>query len=374
MGQAPNADGQPPEAQTQSHDGQSGDGRGPVDAAGLGQMPPAPPPPAYWPPPWPPRQRRIWPWVAAVVLVVAVMVLGAAMMLSMVAAVPAALAATSGVREVTYQAGEVGVKRIVVVPLEGVVNRAMEEFVRQVMGKLEVEPPAAVVLRVDSPGGGIGASDRVWQMLGAFRKQHQGLPVVTSMGSLGTSGGYYISVVADRIVAEPTCVTGSIGVMMPAVSIEGMLQKIGVTPHVTTSSGAPLKDTGSLLRAWTEQDRAIVQGLVDAMQERFVAVVAEGRGMGLAEARKVANGAPLTAQQALEAELVDEIGYLEDAIARAKELANLPAESRPRVTIFKRTSGILGWLKAQAEQSGEAVRETALEAVYPRLEYRAALR
>lgn len=361
---------QPPNAEGPQQS--SGDGRGPVDAAGLGSLPPAAPP--YWPPPWPPQRRRIWPWVVGAVAVVLVMVLGAAVLLSMVAALPAALASASGLKEATYEAGDVGGKRIVILPLEGVVGEEMEEFVREAVKHLEGNIPAAVILRVDSPGGGIGASDRIWQMLGKFRQAHPGVAVVTSMGSLAASGGYYVSVVADRIVAEPTCVTGSIGVMMPAVSIEGLLQKIGVTPHVTISSEAPLKDTGSFMRAWTERDRAIVQGLVDAMQERFVAVVAEGRGMEAAEARKAANGAPLTAQQALEAKLVDEIGYLEDAIARAKELAKIPADSHPRVTTLKRSAGVLGWLRSEAGQSGAALQEAALEAGYPRLEYRAPLR
>jgi len=346
-----------------------GDGRGPVDAAALGQLPPAPPP--YWPPPWPPPRRRIWPWLLGVAAVILMVVIGGIMLLGAVAALPAAMKTSSGPRETVYRKGDV-TSRIVILPLEGAVMDDMEEFVRQALAKLEDNPPAALILRVDSPGGGIGASDRVWKMLKTFGETHR-LPIVTSMGSLAASGGYYISMASQHIVAEPTCVTGSIGVIMPAASIEQMLQKLGVTPHVTVSTDAPLKDTGSFLRAWTEQDRAIVQGLVDAMQQRFVQVVAEGRQMPVEKVRQVAHGEPLTVQQALEARLIDEIGYLSDAIVRARELANLPPDANPTVTIFRQPAGLLDWLGADSQRSATWLREMAMQAACPRLEYRAPL-
>jgi protease-4 len=150
---------------------------------------------------------------------------------------------------------------------------------------------------------------------------------------LAASGGYYVAVAGDRIVAHPTTVTGSIGVIALHVSLAGLLEKIGV--RVETLKSGPLKDMVSPFRGLGDEERRVLQQLIDQMHERFVAVVAEGR-RGLlteAEVRRVADGRILSASQAMEARLVDRVGYLEQALEEARGMARIRAA---RVVMYSR--------------------------------------
>jgi protease-4 len=165
---------------------------------------------------------------------------------------------------------------------------------------------------------------------------------------LGASGGYYVAVSADKIVAHPTTVTGSIGVIMLNLSVEGLLQKIGVKD--TSIKTGEHKDMGSPLKTMTEEERKIFQGVLDSMYERFLSVITENRkGLPQEKLKPLADGRIYTAQQALEYGLIDRIGYLDEAIELAKNEAGL---TTARVIIYHRPGSYKNNIYSQLSKSG----------------------
>lgn len=177
----------------------------------------------------------------------------------------------------------------------------------------------AVILRVNSPGGSVVASDEIYRDVLDLRRA--GKPVVASMGEVAASGGYFISAGADRVVANPSTLTGSIGVILVLLNLEGATGKLGIEPVVFISGR--LKDIGSPFRDMTEEERQILQRLLDESYERFVEVVAEGRHMSELEVRELADGRPVSGYQAFRSGLVDRLGDLDTAIETARDLAGL---------------------------------------------------
>jgi len=184
------------------------------------------------------------------------------------------------------------------------------------------EQVRAVVLRINSPGGTVTASDILYHEIQRFKARRK-VPVIASILDVGASGGYYVALAADRIVAHPTTVTGSIGVLMLTVNSSGLLEKIGVSANYITSGR--YKDMGSPFRGLTPEERAIFQEVIDRLYGRFVALVVRNRRLDETRVRSFADGRIYTAPEALELGLVDQIGYLEEAIALAKEAAGVPA-------------------------------------------------
>jgi protease-4 len=178
----------------------------------------------------------------------------------------------------------------------------------------------AVILRINSPGGTITASDILHHEVVRF-KERTGKKVTAVIMDVGASGGYYVASAADRIVAHPTTVTGSIGVILLTVNFEGLLEKIGVEGQAIKSG--EMKDMGSPFRSLRPEERAVFQGIIDQMYDRFVRVVSEGRGIPADEVRRIADGRVYTAPQALEHKLVDRIGYLDDAVEMTREEAGV---------------------------------------------------
>jgi protease-4 len=177
----------------------------------------------------------------------------------------------------------------------------------------------AVILQVNSPGGSVVASDEIYRQVLQLRRA--GKPVVASMGEVAASGGYFISAGADRVVANPSTITGSIGVILVLLNLEGATGKLGVEPVVFISGR--LKDIGSPFRDMTEEERQILQRLLDESYERFVEVVAEGRHMDELAVRELADGRPISGFQAQRAGLVDRLGDLDTAIEEARNLAGV---------------------------------------------------
>lgn len=192
----------------------------------------------------------------------------------------------------------------------------------------------AVVLRINSPGGGATASDQIHAEIVRFKRDRK-VPVVAALGDLAASGGYYVACAADRIVAHPTTVTGSIGVLLTNVNLEGLLGKIGVRDE--TYKAGRHKDLLSPLRGATEEERRIIQGVLDTMHARFVAVVRESRpGLDQARLPELTDGRIFDAPTAVAAGLVDEIGDLRHAIDVAKKAARI---EEARVITYKRGGG-----------------------------------
>jgi len=235
--------------------------------------------------------------------------------------------------ERTVQEGSGGGK-VALIDLEGILHNESEEsllssqdsavvaFVEK-LKLAEADPEVkAVVVRVDSPGGDVTTSDILHNELLGFRAR-KNVPVVAAFMGVSASGGYYVAAACDAIVAHPTTITGSIGVIALHVSLTGLLDKIGV--KVVALKSGERKDAGSIFRDLTEEDRKYLQGLVDQYHKRFVEVVARGRRGRLSEpeVRALADGRVFTAPQALEAKLVDRVGYLKDAVAEASSRAGL---------------------------------------------------
>lgn len=210
---------------------------------------------------------------------------------------------------------------------ESVVARVTEEL-RQAGDDDRVQ---AVVLRINSPGGTVTASDTLYHVIRDFAAKKP-VPVVAQLMDLGTSGAYYAALATDEIVAQPTTVTGSIGVVMVSVNLEGLLNKIGVKNQ--TLKAGTFKDIGSPLRPMTQEERQILQSVLDDMRGRFVQLVRERRPQANAEMfANVTDGRIITAGQALQAGLIDRIGYLDDAITVAKQRAGL---TEARVVLYRR--------------------------------------
>ncbi len=184
----------------------------------------------------------------------------------------------------------------------------------------------AVVLRINSPGGSVVASDQIYHALLDFEK-----PVVVWMGEMAASGGYYISCGGDYVFAHPDTLTGSIGVISQFINAEELLDEIGVDVVVITSG--PRKDMGSLFREMTEEEQALWQEVTDEIYENFVEIVAQARALDEETVRELADGRVYTGRQAQELGLVDEVGTLDDAIAKAAELGGI--EGEPQVIELK---------------------------------------
>jgi protease-4 len=203
--------------------------------------------------------------------------------------------------------------------------------VREELRKAEKDDRVrALIVRINSPGGTITASDVLYHEILDFKARRK-VPVIAAIMDVGASGGYYAALAADTIVANPTTVTGSIGVVMITVNAQGLLEKIGVAP-ITIKSGA-MKDAGSPFRSLTEPERAVFQSIIDEMYGRFVGLIVQSRKLPEDRVRALADGRVYTADQALRLGLVDRIGYLEDAVALARERAGL---TEARVVMYRR--------------------------------------
>lgn len=212
-------------------------------------------------------------------------------------------------------------------------DSAYSESIVQRLERAEGDPSVkAVVLRVNSPGGGIVATDEIYTALTEMNK-----PIVASMGEMAASGGYYVSCAASQIVANPATLTGSIGVISTVPNFEGLLDKIGIEMLVIKSG--TMKDELSPYREPSEEEIAHWQGITDEAYEQFLGIVTEARELDPDEARELADGRVYTGRQALELGLIDELGNLSDAIDLAAELAGI--EGEPRIIEYQRAPNLM---------------------------------
>ncbi len=200
----------------------------------------------------------------------------------------------------------------------------------------------AIVLRIDSPGGGVVPSQEIYDAVRRVRNKSN-KAVVASMGTVAASGGYYIAAATDRIIANPGTLTGSIGVIMELANVEGLLKKIGVE-GVVVKSGR-FKDIGSPLRKMGDDERRLLQSVMDDVHRQFIEAVAEGRALEVSDVQALADGRIFTGRQAKDAKLVDELGDLEDAIQLAADLAGI--EGEPKVVEPRRRFSIRELLESR---------------------------
>lgn len=207
--------------------------------------------------------------------------------------------------------------KIAVVEVLGVIESS-EAIIEDLKDYREDDNVKAVILRIDSPGGGVAPSQEIHN---AVVKTAEKKPVVVSMGSLAASGGYYIAAPAHKIMANPGTLTGSIGVIMEFANYQELLDKIGWRNEVVKSGQH--KDIGSPNRPMSEAERRILQALLDDVHDQFISAVVEGRKLDAKKVRELADGRIFTGRQAKAAGLVDELGGLEEAIDLAAELAGI---------------------------------------------------
>ena len=280
--------------------------------------------------------------------------------------------ADTRVREKFHSHAPSARQKIAIISVKGVILGGDGFVKRQIDQAQKDEDVKAVVLRVNSPGGTITGSDYLYHHLSELASQRE-IPVVVSMGGLAASGGYYVSMAVgdtpDSIFAEPTTWTGSIGVIIPLYEVADLMKKLGVKEDSIASHR--LKNMGSFAKHMTDEERAIFQELVDQSFGRFKGIIKQGRPKFQADPEaldKLATGQIFTAEQALENGLVDRIGFIEDAVDRAIELAGLD-ESDVRVVQYARepTVGDL-FIGAKAESPKLAL-AAILEMGAPRAYY-----
>jgi protease-4 len=277
------------------------------------------------------RRRRRWPFVVGGLVALGLLVLAAGLIVLILAVEAGGPSASSAVYEEEYVSGE-GPTKIAVVPVEGEIASAdstvsgtqptvtPEGLADALQQAKDDESVAAVVLEVNSPGGGVTASDEMHQSILDF-KRSSGKRVVVSMGDTAASGGYYISTAADRIVANETTLTGSLGVFIPLLNFREAAQKYGVTQEYIKSG--KFKTMGSSWKELTPEERKIFQSIVNEEYDRFVQVIVEGRGLPEERVREIADGRIYSGEQAKELGLVDSFGSLDEAAEVSRNLANV---------------------------------------------------
>lgn len=235
----------------------------------------------------------------------------------------------------------VGSDRVALVKIEGVLITS-DHVVDELHDYAEDSSIKAIVIRIDSPGGGVVPSQEIYNAVKYVKRE--GKKVVVSMGSVAASGGYYVAAAADKIVANPGTLTGSIGVKMEFANLEKLLEKIGVQGMVVKSG--EYKDIGSPFRTMTEQEKKLLQGVIDDVHSQFIKAVAEGRNLPEADVRAIADGRIFTGQQALSLKLVDKMGDLTDSIQIAGELAGI--KGKPKVIEKKKKIPFFEYLKEES--------------------------
>jgi protease-4 len=224
--------------------------------------------------------------------------------------------------------------KIAIVEVRGVITQS-SGVIEELQQYLADDGVKAIILRVDSPGGGVGPSQEIYREIMRIKSSSK-KKVVTSMGSVAASGGYYIASASDLIVANPGTITGSIGVIMQFSNFEDLLKKIGVK-GVVLKSGEH-KDIGSPFREMTPEEKRIMQEVLDNVHQQFIQAVADGRKLDRSKVAQIADGRILTGEQAKNLGLVDQLGNLQDTIDITAKLAGIVG--KPNILYPKRRISI----------------------------------
>ncbi len=251
--------------------------------------------------------------------------------------------ATDPLREYVLE-GE-GHKKVALISVNGVISdlpskdflmrntpSMMDEVIAQLNIAKQDPDVKAVVLKINSPGGTATASDILYKEIMDFKRQ-TGVPVVASMMDLATSGGYYVSLAADLIVAHPTTITGSVGVIALTPDVSGLMDKLGIKMSVHKSGRN--KDMGSMFRPGTEEENRLFDEIIKDLAGRFTTLVASRRSGRSPDMEEISTARIYTAPEALKAGLIDKIGYLDYALACAKSMAGLSQDAA--VVAYRRT-------------------------------------
>jgi protease IV len=246
-------------------------------------------------------------------------------------------------------------ERVGVIPIEGIIGDS-RELVSEIREFADDAGVRAVVLRIDTPGGGVAPSQEIYQAVRELRKKKK---VVVSMGSVAASGGYLIAVAADRIVANPGTITGSISAVMHYANVEELLKRVGVKSSVIKSG--KFKDIGSPTRDMTAEERSLIQGIVDDIYDQFVRVVSENRKIPLSKIKELSDGRIFTGRQAKELGLVDELGGLQDAVLLAGRLSGMKESPEIFYGAKKKTTFLRYLMEGMSSALSEEIRRSGAE-------------
>ena len=250
--------------------------------------------------------------------------------------------AADPLQEYTLEGKEKG--KVLVVHIRGTISNVprkrfittrpsmVQEVVSQLRKAAKDPEVKALLLKIDSPGGSVTASDILYNEIMAFKKKTNAKVVVAMMG-VAASGGYYIALPADHIMAHPTSVTGSVGVLFLRPDVSGLMDKIGI--DVDVSKTGEKKDMGSPFRQPTSEEKQIIRDLIGQLGNKFLARIDEHRKIEPEALKKISSARIFLAPDALELGMVDNIGYIGEAVSRAKKLANLPEEAK--IIVYRRT-------------------------------------
>ncbi len=324
---------------------------------GPGQRPPPGPPRGQrppWPYPPPPPARRSGGFGCsgcAIAGLAVALVLSLLLNMVLSASAAAGVSADGMHQEKLYSGDLMTPDKIALITVKGAIMEGgwpATDPVEEVRSQLKIvanDPNVkGVLLRVDSPGGGVTASDQIYNMLRQVK-----VPIFVSMGSMAASGGYYIAAAGEQIFAERTTITGSIGVLITSYNVSGLMEEWKIQ-DVTQASGGN-KELLSMTKPVQEEHHKIIQDLVDAMYERFLDVVMEGRtaaGLTRPALREIADGRIMLGQQAVDHKLVDKIGYLDDALAALQTHLSL---SSCKVVQFEKLDPFGGLFGASGPQN-----------------------
>lgn len=254
----------------------------------------------------------------------------------------AAYVITVGLGNFPISVGE----KIAVVKIEGVILDS-KDIIEELREHRENKSVKAILLRIDSPGGAVAPSQEIYTEVLNIRDEGK-KKIVTSMGSVAASGGYYIASASDRIVANPGSVTGSIGVILELANVSGLMKKVGVESVVIKSG--KFKDVGSLFRTMTPEERELLQGVIDDTYDQFVDAVSAGRGINKEDLLPIADGRVFTGRQAKKLGLVDDLGSMQDAIKITADIAGIKGE--PDIIQKKKKFSVLERLLKNSSLAG----------------------
>ncbi|CAN5424718.1 hypothetical protein BH09PLA1_BH09PLA1_16610 [soil metagenome] len=300
------------------------------------------PPPYYAPPPPPRRGGR---FLRGLFVLLATL----SILFNFVLLLFVALPSGSGSANSTVLLKGDSSQTVAVVPLKGVITGESATKFEKLMRELEEDSSIkALVIEIDSPGGEVTASDEIYRRLMKY-KAEKGVKVIASMGAMATSGGYYVACAADHIVAQPTTLTGNIGVVMQRFNYSGLMEKWGVADTTVTPEKSKYKNVESPFRPETPETAAYLRGIIDHTYGQFRDIVAKARGARLkATIDEVADGRAYTAADALKLGLVDQIGYADDAYTKAASMTGLAS---PHVVRYQRQPSLMDILSGDTSAS-----------------------
>lgn len=333
---------------------------------------PQPPAPVYSPvqsapPATKPRKRRGWRIFVGIVLVMSI--LANILLLVMLMGVVALFATGTGGMLVEEVVRESAAKdKIAIISVEGIIHGPLA---KDVYNQLKVagrdSHVKGLIVRVSSPGGTISGSDRIYNEIRRYKAEH-GKPVITFMRGVAASGGYYVSVACEKIIAEPTTITGSIGVISWWLVVQELLEdKLGILP-VTIKSGKRKDWPSSFRKPDPEELKYIEDKIITPAFNRFVDVIAVGRKGTLTvdQIKRLADGGIFGAEEARKEKLIDDIGYLDDAVALIKKLAGI---TEARVVEYRKPFSLAGFLSYQKPNILSIDRNTLYELGTPQILY-----